>query len=532
MKKLSALFALALVGSVSRAALAAPGDTLAAGDPETLFNVTDYVSTGTSLITSIRFLPDGRMLIGEKTGALKLREADGTIKTLYTFAVTTNSEQGLIGLAVQPDFATSKRIVVYWTRADSVGGSAANRINVSSFQLNADDTVDFASERILVKDITAPANHDGGALSFGPDGLLYVGVGDNGCNESVPGTGLHQNLRGTAMNVATGKVLRVAVDGSIPATNPFVSTTGNITGKSLPSGSCVRESSATLPMTSEPIRKDIYSVGFRNPFRIWADPKTGFIWVGDVGEVTYEEIDVIKAPGKHFGWPFIEGKVGSAGSGPNPATKCSEVVPATGDCLDPAHVYGHLPANANGSVTGGVIVDSCELPKAYRNTYFYADFVARELYSITANAARDGVVEASKKTFMSFAGNANVGPTEIVSGPDGGIYVSILGAGANSRVLRIFPKTVVPDPECNAKADAGADGGPGPGPGPQPGTDGGPTPGADGGSLGDGGAAAGESEDSGCGCETVGSRGSSAALSLFALSGLALAVARRRRNPR
>ncbi|MBL9111158.1 MAG: PQQ-dependent sugar dehydrogenase, partial [Myxococcales bacterium] len=250
MKKLTFAATLGLLGLFTRTALAAPGDTLSAGDPDDLFTITDYVASDTALITTIRFLPDGRMLIGEKTGALKIREANGTIRTLYTFPVTTTSEQGLLGVAVQPDFATSRRIVVYWTRANSVGGTPENRINVSSFKLNPDDTVDFASEKVLVANITAPANHDGGGLSFGPDGYLYVGVGDNGCNESVPATGLHRNLRGTAMNVATGKVLRVAVDGSIPPTNPFVNATGAITGKPLPSGECVREASATLPTTT------------------------------------------------------------------------------------------------------------------------------------------------------------------------------------------------------------------------------------------------------------------------------------------
>ena len=85
----------------TRTALAAPGDTLSAGDPDDLFTITDYVASDTALITTIRFLPDGRMLIGEKTGALKIREANGTIRTLYTFPVTTTSEQGLLGVAVQ-----------------------------------------------------------------------------------------------------------------------------------------------------------------------------------------------------------------------------------------------------------------------------------------------------------------------------------------------------------------------------------------------------------------------------------------------
>jgi glucose/arabinose dehydrogenase len=334
-------------------ASAAAGDTLAAGDPANLFDLTDYVNTDTSLITTIRFLPDGRMLIAQKTGALKIRENDGSIRVLYTFPVTTTSEQGLVGLAVQPDFATSRRIIAYWTRTDAAGGSVDNRINVSSFRLNdADDTVDPASERVLIKDITAPANHDGGGLSFGSDGFLYVGVGDNGCNENIPATRLHRNLRATSFNVANGKILRVALDGSIPASNPFVATTGAVSGKPFSSGVCeIVNGVTTMPTTTEPVRKDIYAMGFRNPFRIWTDPKTNFVWVGDVGETSFEEIDVVKAGGLHFGWPFIEGEVAGA-AGPWTAAKCTELTPNPGGCVEPAHAYAHLPANANGSVSG------------------------------------------------------------------------------------------------------------------------------------------------------------------------------------
>ena len=91
MKKLTFAATLGLLGLLSRSALAAPGDTLSPGDPDDLFTITDYVASDTALITTIRFLPDGRMLIGEKTGALKIRETNGTIRTLYNFQVTTTS---------------------------------------------------------------------------------------------------------------------------------------------------------------------------------------------------------------------------------------------------------------------------------------------------------------------------------------------------------------------------------------------------------------------------------------------------------
>ncbi len=533
MKKLTALLVLGSIGTFASQGLAASNDSMATGEPDTLFALTDHVAEGTSEITSIRFLPDGRMLIGEKRGALKIRENDGTIRMLYTFAVTTNSEQGLVGLAVQPDFATSRRIVVYWTRANSVGGTTENRINVSSFQLKADDTIDFASERILVKDITAPANHDGGGLSFGPDGLLYVGVGDNGCNESIPRNRLHQNLRGTSFNTATGKVLRVAVDGSIPPSNPFVGATGAISGVPLPSGLCEVRAGTTMPTVNEPVRKEIYAMGFRNPFRIFVDPKTSFIWVGDVGETSFEEISLVKAPGQHFGWPFIEGEV-SGDAGPHGPTKCTELTPNPGNCVEPVHAYGHLPGNVNGSVTGGVIVDSCKFPKAWRGTYFFADYLSREIYSMTTLPNRDGLVAGSRKVFANLGGTPGQGPTEIVEGPDGGLYIALYAAPATvSRVLRIFPKVPASDTDCNPSKPTDA------GPSPSDGGGGGGGDGGGGGGGGGGGAASdagvgpsatSDDASSGCGCETVGARAGSAALSLGAFGVLALVVARRRRR--
>ncbi|HQY62209.1 MAG TPA: PQQ-dependent sugar dehydrogenase [Polyangiaceae bacterium] len=545
----AALTALPVVAS------AAAGDTLAAGDPANLFDLTDYVSTDTSLITAIRFLPDGRMLIAQKVGALKIRENDGSIRQLYSFPVTTTSEQGFIGLAVQPDFATSRRIIVYWTRTDAAGGSVENRINVSSFRLNdADDTVDPASERVLIRDITAPANHDGGGLSFGSDGFLYVGVGDNGCNENIPATRLHRNLRSTSFNVANGKILRVALDGAIPPSNPWVATTGSVSGKPFSSGVCeVVNGVTTMPTTTEPVRKDIFAMGFRNPFRIWTDPKTNFVWVGDVGETSFEEIDVVTRPGQHFGWPFIEGEV-AGGAGPWTAAKCTELTPNPGGCVEPAHAYGHLPANANGSVTGGRIVDSCRFPPAWRGKYFFADYLSREVYSMGVTPGRDGLVAGSREVFLTLDGAAGQGPTDMLEGPDGALYVVLYASAPTvSRVVRVYPKTPAPASDCVVPgADAGADGGVDAGPDGgrlDGGSDGGVVDsgaGADGGCcdggsgpgpLADaGGADAGQAaakDTSGCGCETVGAPalGARAAVAAFGLGALfSAAVVRRRRR--
>src|SRR3970282_2174488 len=127
----------------------------------------------------------------------------------------------------------------------------------------------------------------------------------------------------------------------------------------------------TLPPAAA--REDIWAWGFRNPWRFWFDGETGNLWVGDVGEVTFEEIDVIPQTGggKHYGWPWREGGEG------HPVAKCQDIQPS-GACLDPAYYCRHggdqggIDGNCE-SITGGVIVDSCQFPASFRGKYFFGD---------------------------------------------------------------------------------------------------------------------------------------------------------------
>lgn len=537
---LARLASFAALGAASlTAAATARADSLATGDPSALLTLSATYATGLGPLTAIRFLPDGRLLLGEKTGALKIRRTDGTIATAYTFPVNTTSEQGLLGVAPFPDFATSKRVAVYWSRNAAAGGTNQDRHRVASYVLNG-DALDFASEKILVDKLIGPANHDGGALSFGPDGMLYVGTGDTGCNMTPPSPPtLHNNLLGTAFNVANGKILRVNPTGAA-ITNPWTGAT-NVSGVSLPF-SCGATAGSSVPKTTDPVRPEIFATGFRNAFRIWADPLTGHLWVGDVGETSFEEIDVVpKTGGRHFGWPFIEGPAVATSW---PVSKCTDLSPNPGDCAPPAYFCHHGGATTvNGAavdggctaITGGVILDGCGIPAALRGRYVFGDSSNGVLWTIGVNATRDGVVGA-RADLATISG----GPTEMTMGPDGALYVAVYAGGTSSHVTRIAAKSA--DPSCGAGdagaetgVDAGVDAAADSGAAPDSGTAADSATGADAdvdsGAVTDadvdGGGGGASSDGGGCGCRT-GATGS-ASDGLAAL-GLAIAIAARRRR--
>jgi glucose/arabinose dehydrogenase len=403
--------------------------------------VKDWV-TGLGQVTDLAFLPDGRAVLVEKTGAVRLRAADGTVSTAGSFPVDTGSEKGLLGVAVDPAFATTRRLFFYYSAADAAGGTDLDRHRVVSVSLKADGTLDAATEKVLVRGLRGPANHDGGGLAIGPDGLLYVGVGDTGCNSGVPPGGSITNFFATCLSNGNGKILRVSLDGSIPSDNPLV---GVAQATACGSG-C---GTAISPGSLAPPRTDLWAWGFRNPFRLWFDPLTGHLWVGDVGEVTQEEIDVVQG-GRHHGWPFREGVGGY------PAARCREVVPDRGDCVDPVYACSHgATAGLDGQcgcIVGGAIADAAAWPSTLRGRYIFGDCSSGQIWSLRLNAARDGVAAGPASPRADLASISGT-PTAIRLGPDGAAYVAVLGG----RVARIAPVggTTPPPAPAPAKPSSG-----------------------------------------------------------------------------
>jgi len=312
--------------------------------------------------------PDGRLFIAQQGGSLRVVKNGVLLAAPFaTVAVDSAGERGLIGVALHPAFATNGWVYIYSTR--SAGGVSHNRI--SRFTANG-DVAAAGSEVALVDlpNLSGATNHNGGGMHFGSDGKLYVGVGDNANGAQA------QNLA-----LPFGKLLRFNEDGSIPTDNPFFATQ---TG----------------------IGRAVWAYGLRNPFSFAVQPGSGRIHINDVGETTWEEIDV-GAAGANYGWPGSEGPDNLAAG-----------------ITAPLFAYKHADAAPLGSGAGGFFKGFAiaggafypatgTFPDGYRDQYYFGDFVSRFVGRIdlaNANAAY---------AFASLSGQ----PVDLLVGIDGAIYV-------------------------------------------------------------------------------------------------------------
>lgn len=293
--------------------------TLPAGFSETI------LATGLNQPTSLVQLPDGRLLVSQKTGAIRVIR-NGTLLTTpaLTLSVDSNKERGLLSVEADPNFTVNRYIYVNYFPAGSNGG------RISRFTLDA-DTATLGSETVLL-DLDPQAesmSHAAGAIHFGRDGKLYIATGDN------------QNPA-NAQSLATthGKLLRVNADGSIPTDNPFYNI---LEGK----------------------YRAIYSYGLRNPFTFAVDSISGKIFLNDVGEKSFEEIDLARS-GANFGWPNSEGPT------ENP------------DYDTPFYSYPPLAVGVGVSITGGAFYTAVaqQFPASYSGGYFFGDYVQGTITSL------------------------------------------------------------------------------------------------------------------------------------------------------
>lgn len=298
-----------------------------------------------------------------------------------TARVRSGGEQGLLGLAFHPDFPADPRAFLSYTNAT---GDLVSR--VSEFRTrDGGATLDPASEQVLFTVLQPATNHNGGHIAFGPDGFLYVGLGDGGSGGDPWGTaGNGQNLQ-----TLLGKVLRIDVDGSagaipyrIPADNPYAGNPPCIAGTG-----------------AEPC-PEIYAYGFRNPWRWSFDSASGEFWVADVGQGTLEEVNRV-VRGGNYGWRCFEGtNAFNANCGPNAASS-----------LPPVAQYGR---SAGQSVTGGFVYRGAAIP-ALAGRYVFGDFVTGRLWHIARDTAPTLTVSAGFDSGFSIA--------SFGQGLDGELYV-------------------------------------------------------------------------------------------------------------
>jgi len=312
--------------------------------------ILETYATGFSSPVDITHAGDDRLFIVERAGLIKIIDANGT--TLATPFLDIDNlvhsfggqgEIGLLGLAFHPNFANNGHFYVHYTNNDD--NSSISRFTVDAGSPN---TVDPATEQIVMVISQPYLNHNGGCLKFGPDGYLYIGMGDGGS------AGDPQNYAQNT-NSMLGKMLRIDVDNgspySIPANNPFVNDAN--------------------------VLDEIWAIGLRNPWRFSFDRMTGDLWIGDVGQGAREEIDLQPASsngGENYGWRCYEGDNSYNTSGCGPA----------GDYVGALHDYNHSGGSC--SVTGGFVYRGSDQP-ALSGIYIYADYCSGRIWTLSPDGS-------------------------------------------------------------------------------------------------------------------------------------------------
>ncbi len=327
----------------------------------------------------------GRLFVNERGGLIRVVEASGRLLAApfvdLSDRIEAGGEQGLLGVAFHPDFATNRRLFVHYSRSGD-GATVVSELTALADRSSADP----ASERILLVVAQPYANHNGGQIAFGPDGDLYIGLGDGGSGGDPQGNG--QNRQ-----VLLGKVLRIDVDAAhaagkqygIPPSNPYAS--GGISpGAGLP---------------------EIWAYGLRNPWRFSFDRMNGDLYIGDVGQGNWEEIDRQPAGshgGENYGWNAREGNHCYSSA-------CDGVA-----SIGPIAEYGH---NRGCSVTGGYVYRGTVQPQL-AGIYLFGDYCAGTIFSVPAGRGTHlpKLVAETGRQISSFG-----------EGENGEIYLVDLGGG-------------------------------------------------------------------------------------------------------
>lgn len=327
---------------------------------------------------------DSRMFVVQKGGLIRVLNANGTINPTpfldVSSLVSTNSERGLLGLAFHPDYATNGYFFINYTNLS--GNTVIARYSVSSNPNVASTTA------TILMTITQPySNHNGGTIKFGPDGFLYIGMGDGGSGGDPQNyaQNINQNL---------GKMLRIDVNSNvapfytIPPSNPFVGVAGN---------------------------DEIWAIGLRNPWKFSFNRLTGDLWIADVGQNAVEEVNRVLSPlpntGLNFGWRCYEGNSVYLNSGCVPAS--SMVFP-----------YTQYPRSGGAcSITGGYVYTGSLYPN-FQNKYFFADYCDNRIRMVDTN----GTVTLSS----AFPGNSMVSFGEDMNGE---LYIIGISSGTVFKIV-------------------------------------------------------------------------------------------------
>lgn len=335
------------------------------------------IAEGFSTPTDFVLSPDGRIFVTEKGGKVKVVKNGQVLPIPFmTLSVNSQSDRGLLGITLDPDFPNNRLVYLLYVNGNPL------KVRVSRVTA-AEDVVLPGSEQILLESVQdAAVHHHGGTLRFGPDGKLWISVGDN-----------ENRANSQDLTNVHGKLLRINPDGSIPSDNPFVE----------------RE--------REGAHGAVWAYGLRNPFRFSFMPD-GRPIIGDVGAGAWEEIN-IGVKGGNFGWPNVEG----------PCDGCP--------FINPVHAYPHSGQGA--AVVGGLVYTGNMFPREFAHTYFFGDFVQGFIKRLVLDGSdRVALVES----FDDTAGTV----VEFQQDSEGALYFLTIFPGALFRVTHAVAQPPPPPP--------------------------------------------------------------------------------------
>jgi glucose/arabinose dehydrogenase len=345
--------------------------TLPSGFSETIF-----ASGFASRLTSMDFAPDGRLFVTEKAGAIRIVKNGQLLSAPFATVPAYNSnERGLLGITFDPNFVTNGYVYVYYTVNS---GGIKNRVSRFTANPSNPDVAISGSELIIIDNLPSETStHNGGAIHFGPDGKLYIAIGDN-----------WTSTNSQSMSTLAGKMLRINKDGTIPSDNPFVNQSG--------------------------ARGEIWALGLRNPYTFAFHPTSGRMFINDVGNNSWEEINE-GSRGANYGWPTCEGPCNVSGM------------------TNPVHAYDH--SGSGRAVTGGIFYTGNTFPSDYSGDYFFGDYVGNWIKRY----------DPSTGMVSDFATNTP-NPVDIKVGPDGSLYYLAVEAMQIFKISYGSAPTATPTP--------------------------------------------------------------------------------------
>ncbi|MEU6645143.1 PQQ-dependent sugar dehydrogenase [Saccharomonospora sp. NPDC046836] len=347
-------------------------------------------------LTDFAYLPDGSLLSAGKKGKLAWVSADGSrTKTVQTLPVHPEQDLGLVGLAVAPDFETSRTI--YLSRSVPTSGGFVLRL-ASWTVTGTGEPTGLADERTILQLPGESIVHAIWGIVAAADGTLWVGIGDQSRYDGADPAA----FRALDVNQPLGKILHLLPNGNGVPGNPYYD--------------------AATPGST---RSKVFASGFRSPFRLSLDPRTGLPIVGDVGHRTWEEINVVQ-PGRSYGWPCWEGNVATPLSTYPNDPRCATVSNAA-----PLVAYKHGSAADQGaSVTGGVFYTGTSYPEPYQGAYFYGDYAAKKIWTVRFDTQGKLTRGPENPPFGTGIG----APVKFVNGPGGDIVYADIATGRLQRL--------------------------------------------------------------------------------------------------